>query len=301
MAAPASSRFTSHGVNQGNFDTSDWALLVTISLIWGSSFLWIAIGLDAFHPAVIALFRMVFGAGVLLFVPAARKAMPRSTWPALLVVGVAGNAAPAIFFPLAQQRVESSVAGMLNSVGPIMVLLMSIAMLRRSPERTQVVGLIVGLCGAMLIAAANLSGADAEPLGVLFVFCAVLGYSISNNFLPPLAQQYGGAAVMVRAMALSSVLLAPWGLWGLGRSDFEWKPALAIVVLGVVGTGIARSLFANLNGRIGAPRSALVGYLVPVVAIVLGVVVRDETVGVVELAGTAMILCGATLISRGSR
>ncbi len=301
MAAPASSRYSSHGTNQGNFNQADWALLLTISLIWGSSFLWIAIGLDAFHPAVIALFRMVLGAAALAFVPTARRPMPRSTWPALMVVAVAGNAVPAIFFPLAQQRVESSVAGMLNSVGPILVLVMSIVMLRQAPERNQIIGLVIGLCGAVAIALANLSGVDAEPLGLLFVLCAVTGYSISNNFLPPLAQEYSGAAVMVRAMVISSVLLAPWGLWGLGRSDFEWKPAIAIVILGVVGTGIARSMFANLNGRVGAPRSSLVGYLVPVVAIVLGVVVRNESVGVIELTGTALILCGATLISRGSR
>ena len=244
---------------------------------------------------------MVFGAAVLLFVPSARRPLPRSTWPALLVVAVAGNTAPAVFFPLAQQRVESSVAGMLNSVGPILVLLLSIAMLRRAPERNQVAGLIVGLCGAVTIAAANLSGADAEPVGLLFVLCAVMGYSLSNNFLPPLAQKYGGAAVMARAMVLSSLLLAPWGAYGMTQSTFAWKSAIAVFILGVFGTGIARSLFATLNGRVGAPRSSLVGYLVPIVAIVLGVVVRDESVGAVELVGTALILGGAMLISRGSR
>ena len=301
VSAPAPSRFSSAGVNEGNFNRTDWALLLTISLIWGSSFLWIAIGLDAFHPSVIALFRMVFGASVLAFVPSARQPMPRSTWPVLAVVAIGGNAAPAVFFPLAQQRIESSVAGMLNSVGPILVLLLSIAMLRRAPERNQIAGLIIGLCGAMTIAIANLSGADAEPIGLLFVLCAVFGYSLSNNFLPPLAQQYGGAAIMARAMLLSSVLLAPWGLWGLTQSTFAWKSAIALVILGVVGTGIARSLFANLNGRVGAPRSSLVGYLVPIVAIVLGVAVRNESVGVAELLGTALILAGAALISRGSR
>lgn len=275
--------------------------MLTVALIWGSSFLWIAIGLDNFHPGVIALFRMVFGAGVLAFVPAARISMPRSTWPALAVVGIAGNMFPAVFFPLAQQRIESSVAGMLNSAGPILVMVMSVAMLRKAPERGQILGLIIGLGGAMIIAIANLAGADAEPLGVLFVLCAVLGYSISNNFLPPLAQAYGGAAVMARAMILSSVLLAPWGLWGITRSTFAWKSAIAIVILGVFGTGIARSMFASLNGRIGAPRSSLVGYLVPIVAIILGVVVRDESVGAAELTGTALILLGAALISRGSR
>lgn len=283
----------------GNFSSTDWAMLLTIALIWGSSFLWIAIGLDAFHPGVIAFGRMVLGAAVLGFVPAARKPMPRSTWPVLAVVAIAGNAAPAIFFPLAQQRVESSVAGMLNSTGPILVLLLSIAMMRKAPERGQVTGLVIGLVGALLIAGANLAGADAEPLGVFYVFCAVIGYSISNNFLPRLAQTYGGAAVMARAMVLSSVLLAPWGLWATTKSEFQWKSAVALVILGVVGTGIARSLFANLNGRVGAPRSALVGYLVPIVAIVLGVIVRDESVGPLELLGTALILTGAALVSRG--
>lgn len=301
VTAPRPSSLTAAGVNQGNFAASDWALLATISLIWGSSFLWIAIGLDAFHPGVIALFRMVFGAAIVALVPSARQPMPRSTWPVLAVVAIGGNAAPAVFFPLAQQRIESSVAGMLNSMGPILVLVLSIVMLRKAPERNQIVGLVIGLCGALTIAAANLTGADAEPLGLLFVLCAVVGYSISNNFLPPLAQQYGGAAVMGRAMLASSILLAPWGLWGLTQSTFAWGPAVAIVILGVVGTGVARSLFANLNGRIGAPRSALVGYLVPVVAIVLGVVVRGESVGALELVGTALILCGAALISRGSR
>jgi len=301
MSAPASSRLTADGTNQGDFNNGDWILLLTIALIWGSSFLWIAIGLETFHPSVIALFRMVFGALVLLFVPASRTPMPRSTWPVLSVVALGGNAAPAVFFPLAQQRVESSVAGMLNSIGPILVLLMSIALLRKMPERKQVLGLIVGLCGALIIAGANLSGADAEPLGVLFVLFAVFGYSISNNLLPPLAQEYGGAAVMVRAMIASSIVLAPWGLWGLTQSQFAWKNAAAIVVLGIFGTGIARSLFASLNGRIGAPRSSLVGYLVPLVAIVLGVVVRNESVGLPELAGTALILAGAFLISRGRK
>lgn len=241
---------------------------------------------------------MVLGGAALIVVPSAREPMPRSTWPALAVLTVGGNAAPAVFFPLAQQRVESSVAGMLNSAGPIIVLLISIAMVRKAPERGQVAGLIIGLAGALAIAISNLAGAEAEPLGIMLVLLAVLGYSISNNFLPPLAQAYGGAAVMARAMIASSILLTPWGVWGLSQSEFEWKPAIAIVILGVFGTGIARSLYASLNGRIGAPRSALVGYFVPVVAIILGVAVRNESVGVVELVGTALILMGGGLISR---
>jgi drug/metabolite transporter (DMT)-like permease len=292
------SRFTSDGTNTGSFDRGDWSLLLLTSLIWGSSFLWIAIGLDSFHPGVIACGRMIFGAIVLWLVPASRQPIPRSAWPALAVVAIAGNSFPALFFPLAQERVESSVAGMFNSVGPILTLVISVVMIRKAPPAGQVLGLIVGMIGALLLGVSNLSGADAEPLGLLFVVLAVTGYSVSNNFLPPLAQAYGGAAVIARAMLASAILLAPWGAWGLRDSSFSWGSFGALVMLGIFGTGLARTIFAILNGRIGAPRSALVGYLVPVVAIVLGVLVRDESVGSTELFGTALILLGAALISR---
>ena len=301
MSISAPSRFSAEGTNTGDFDRGDWGLLLLTSLIWGSSFLWIAIGLDAFHPGVIACGRMIFGAAVLWCFEAARQPVPRSAWPAIAVVAIAGNTFPAVFFPLAQQRVESSVAGMLNSVGPILTLVISIFMLRKAPPRAQVLGLAIGMVGALLLGVANLSGADAQPLGLFFVVLAVTGYSISNNFLPRLAQAFGGPAVIARAMTASALLLAPWGIYATGESSFAWDSFGALLILGVLGTGLARTIFAILNGRIGAPRSSLVGYLVPVVAILLGVVVRGESVGAIELIGTGLILVGAALISRANR
>lgn len=299
--ASRTASLTSEGTNTGSFDSGDWALLLITAAIWGSSFLWMEIGLDHFHPGVIAWGRMVLGAAVLWITPASWAPVPRSVWPRLAVVALAGNMFPAVFFPLAQQRIESSVAGMLNSVGPIMTLLLSALMLRKLPDRNQVFGLIVGLVGAVLLAARNIAGAEAQPLGVTFAVLAVVGYSVSNNFLPPLAQQYGGAPVIARAMLASALLLTPWGVIGLGESEFNWGAFGGLLILGVFGTGLARTFFAILNGRVGAPRSALIGYLVPLVAVLLGIVVLNETVGWTELAATTLILAGATLISRAKR
>lgn len=292
---------TADGTNSGNFTTANWGLLLTVSAIWGSSFLWIEIGLDAFHPGTIACLRMVLGASVLWLFPSTRKPVDRSAWPMLLLVGIAGNLMPAVFFPLAQERVESSVAGMMNSVSPMIVLIISVILTRKLPLRLQVAGLLVGLVGAVFVALPNLSGADAQPLGVGLVMAAVSGYALSNNFLPPLAQAYGGPAVMCRAMAIAAVLSAPYGAWGIANSTFAWPSAVALLILGIVGTGFARAMFATLVGQVGAPRSAMVGYLVPVVAVILGVSVLGETVGVLELLGTGFILVGAFLISRGRR
>ncbi len=294
------SPLTSEGTNHGGFEPTDWTLLSLTSLIWGSSFLWIAIGLDAFHPGVIACGRMALGAAVLWSIPRARAPIPRTAWGPLAVIALGGNAFPAVFFALAQQRIESSVAGMINSVGPILTLVVSIAMLRKAPPRRSVIGLVVGLIGALLLAWPNVRGVDAEPLGVLLAFCAVIGYSISNNFMPPLAQTYGAAPVIARAMLASAIGLAPWGVWGVTSSSFAWDSLAALVILGVLGTGIARTMYATLTGRVGAPRSSLVGYLVPLVAVILGIVVRSESVGAIELVGTAFILAGAASIGKRS-
>lgn len=299
MSAPSTNRYAATGTNDGNFARTDWALLLTTALIWGSSFLWIAIGLDSFHPGTIAWGRMALGLSVLWFIPAARQPIPRSAWPALSVVAIAGNAAPAVFFPLAQERVESSVAGMLNSASPMLVLLISIVMTRSLPQRQQIIGLGIGLIGAVMLAIPNLAGADAQPMGVFYVLCAISGYALSNNFLPRLVQTYNAPAVIARAMLASSILLLPYGAWGISRSSFSWASLTAVLILGIFGTGIARSTFAALTGRVGAPRSSLIGYLVPVVAIVLGVVVLSESVGIFELLGTGLVLVGATFISRG--
>lgn len=299
MSAPSTNRYAATGTNDGNFAPTDWALLLTTALIWGSSFLWIAIGLDSFHPGTIAWGRMALGLSVLWFIPAAREPIPRSAWPALSVVAIAGNAAPAVFFPLAQERVESSVAGMLNSASPMLVLLISIVMTRSLPQRQQIIGLGIGLIGAVMLAIPNLAGADAQPLGVFYVLCAISGYALSNNFLPRLVQTYNAPAVIARAMLASSILLLPYGAWGISRSSFSWASLTAVLILGIFGTGIARSTFAALTGRVGAPRSSLIGYLVPVVAIILGVVVLSESVGIFELLGTGLVLVGATFISRG--
>ncbi len=290
---------TDAGSNQGNFTPTDWATLLATATIWGSSYLWMAIGLDHLHPGVIAFGRMVFGAAVLAFTPSAHKKIARQDWKIIFAVALFGSTIPAVLFPIAQQYVESSVAGMLNSIGPIFTLLISIGLTRKGPEPIQFAGLALGLLGTVIIAYPNVLGAEAQPLGVVLVLFAVLGYSISGNLMPPVAQRYGGPALTLRSLLISSVLLLPFGLFGSTQSTWELNSVGAVVILGVFGTGIARALFATLTGRVGPTRASIVSYLVPLVAIALGVIVRSESVGPLELAGTAMVLAGAWMISRG--
>jgi drug/metabolite transporter (DMT)-like permease len=221
--------------------------------------------------------------------------------PAILVVAVTGNAGPALLFAVAQQHVESSVAGMINATTPLAALLVTILLTRHGPGSRQVAGLLIGLLGVVTMTAPNLVGIGAEPVGIMLLLVATAGYGISNNIIVPLQQIYGAPAIVGRALIIGAVLLAPLGVFGLSRSDLTPGSIVAVTILGVIGTGTARALNATLAGRTGAARGALTTYLVPVVAIALGVLFRNDNIQALELAGTALVLAGAFLASRRQR
>lgn len=104
--------------------------------------------------------------------------------------------------------------------------------------------------------------------------------------------------MLLRAQLAALVLLLPFGLWGLGGSTFTWPSVLAMVPLGVLGTGVAFVFMTTLVGRVGGPRGAVATYFIPVVAIALGVLFLDERVAPAALAGTALVVAGAWLTSR---
>jgi drug/metabolite transporter (DMT)-like permease len=289
---------TADGTNTGAFDASDWLLVLAVATIWGSSFLWTAIGLDSLHPAAVAFLRLLLGAAALWAYPPTRRPVDPTGSPGIVVVAIAGNAGPALLFAIAQQHVESALAGMINAATPLAALLVTILLTRQAPGSRQVAGLLIGLLGIATMTAPNLVGISAEPLGIALLLVAIAGYGISNNIIVPLQQTYGAPAIVGRALIIGALLLAPLGVFGLSRSDLTPVSIAAVAILGVVGTGTARALNATLVGRTGAARGALTTYLAPVVAIALGVVFRNDNIQTIEFAGTGLVLAGAYLTSR---
>jgi drug/metabolite transporter (DMT)-like permease len=275
--------------------------VVAIGLIWGSAFLWIAIGLDSLAPGVVAWLRVTLGAGALFVLSGARKRIDRADWTAVAIVAVAGNAGPALLFALAEQTLDSAVAGMISSATPVFTLIIALALGNRSVGPGHVLGLVAGFGGVMLMASPSFGGEDASLVGVVYALLAVFGYGLTGNVIVPLQQRYGALPVVAHAQALAVLVLAPFGVHGLSSSEFSWGPVLAVVVLGVVGTGVGRVLSATLMGRAGAQRGSVATYFVPLVAIVLGVVVRDESVFAIQLVGLVVVLAAAVVVSRPPR
>ena len=297
---PARSRlFQTHGGTHTHaFGATEWVLLVSVALIWGASFFLIDIGLRAFAPPVIALARVGLGALSLAVVPAARKPIERHDIPRVAMLGVVWMGIPLILFPIAQQWIDSVVAGMLNAAVPLAAGAWASLLLGRLPARNQALGLVLGFVGVVAISLPSLRGAEASALGVALVLVAVILYGLSQNLAVPLQQKYGALPVLLRALVAALFIVVPFGLTGFDDSTWAWGPALAMLPLGLLGTGLAYVLMTTLVGRVGAARGSIAVYFVPLVAIALGVAFLGETVGAVAIAGTLLVLAGAWLTSR---
>ncbi len=300
MTAPARSRImtTSVGTNQQAFTVRDWGLFAGLSLIWGASFLLMDIGLEAFTPGLVTWIRVGTGAAVLLAVPRARNRIAREDWPRLVVLSFTWVAIPFTLFPLAQQWISSAVAGMLNGGMPIFTVVIAALMLRRRPGFMQALGVAIGFLGVVLISLPELGEGSTQALGAILVIIAVLGYAFSTNIATPLQQKYGSLTLMAHMLGLAALWTAPLGIVGVARSSFAWPSLIAVLIAGIVGTGIAYAMVGTLVGSVGATRASFVTYAIPVVALILGVTFRGDHVTSIALVGVALITGGALLASR---
>lgn len=289
---------TSEGLNRAAFTPLDWALFLSVSLIWGSSFLLMDIGLDAFPPGVITWLRVALGAAVLSLSPRARAKIESADRPRLVVLSLAWVAIPFTLFPLAQEHINSAVTGMLNGAMPLFAGTLAALMLRRLPRGPHLVGLLVGFAGVVAISLPTIGEGSSEAVGVALVLVATLCYGFAVNIAAPIQQRYGSVPLMAKMLGLAALWTAPFAAFEAGASRFAWGPFLAISAAGVIGTGIAFVIMATLVGRVGSTRASFITYLIPVVALALGVVFRDDEVTFLALVGVALVIIGAFLASR---
>jgi drug/metabolite transporter (DMT)-like permease len=277
----------------------DWLLLVLPGCIWGASFLFIAEGLESLAPNGVTFIRILIGFLTLSLVPAARRPIAAADrrWTALL--GVLWLAFPLSMFPFAEQHVSSALTGMLNGATALSAAAVATLLARRLPSRAMLAGLAVGFTGAVLIAWPGLATStqtDNQALGILLIALALTSYGFAYNLAGPLQQRNGALPVIWRALGTAVVLTAPLGIPAVIDAHWTVWPLLSMLMLGVFGTGIANVLAATAAGRMGATTSSATAFLIPVVALVLGVLLRHEHVALLSIVGAAICLAGAWLV-----
>ncbi|MCU0346369.1 MAG: DMT family transporter [Saprospiraceae bacterium] len=255
--------------------TSKWLILAVLSLIWGSSFILIKKGLTGFGFVEAASIRLMSGAAV--FIPVALtqyRKIPRDRWPFLVLITFIGMFIPAFLFTLAQQHVQSAVAGMLNALTPIFTLIFSWFLFKTSHRTTQVLGLLLGLASAVLLIVERSDSALTlnvyAGLIVLATVCYGLNINIVKNYLNE-----------VPSLALSSVSVTLGGLLAflfifLPRHENytltpeRWLPLGALVALGILSTALAQVLFYRLIKETSAIFASSTTYTMPIVAVLWG-------------------------------
>ncbi|SCF29003.1 Permease of the drug/metabolite transporter (DMT) superfamily [Micromonospora viridifaciens] len=281
-----------------------WARVGVLALLWGSTFLWIELALDALTPVQVTLSRCVLGSLTLLIVCLAsgrRLPQNRTIWGRIVVAAFFCNALPFAMFSIGQQTIDSGVAGVLNATTPLWSLLIGLVIgTERGLRPARLGGLLLGFAGVVLIFApwqATASGG----WGVLAVLVAAASYAVGFAFMGHFLVRRGfptislSAAQLVTASALTTLTL-PAG--GLAPIEIGPKALIAVVILGVVATGVTFHLTYRNIAAEGATNTATIGYLLPVVSVALGVIVLDEEFSLRIAIGMAVVLVGVALTRR---
>lgn len=282
-----------------SFGPAEWGLSAALALIWGSSFLWIAIAIDHVEATVVPLARCAFGAAALAMFPSARRRLHRRDARLLAITSLLWMAGPFLLYPIAEQTVSSSITGMVNGGLPVVTAVVTALFTRTTPSRLRMLAVVVGAAGIAIISLASLEDdAGAGLGGLLLLAVALVGYAVSANLARPLQASYGPLGSMLWVSIGGMLWSTPLGVVGLARSDVSWEAFGSLFVLGFVGTGLAFALYGLLLVTAGPVRGMIGIFFTPIVGVVLGVTVRDEVLHPLALVGMVVVLAGAVLTSR---
>jgi drug/metabolite transporter (DMT)-like permease len=276
--------------------------IALLALIWGSAFLWIKLADRGFSAVEVTLARLALGAAVLFaLMRLRREAIPRSRmlWAHIAIAALFANAVPYLLFALAEQHVDSSTAGIINATTPLWTVALALAVRhQKSVTGWQAAGLIVGFAGAVLIFTPWHTASGLLSAGGLECLAASVSYAVSYIYMDRFLARRGIGPVVLSAcqLAAAAILLAiTLAVAGAPAPHVTAGNIAALAILGIVGTGFAYVLNYQIITSEGATVASTVTYLLPVVAIVLGVLVLNETITVTTLAGIALVLAGVAL------
>ena len=281
------------------FGVIEWLLALGMALTWGSSFLLIDIIIRDAPATFVPFGRSSFGMLALFFVPGSRNKIDQKHRSRLIILGFIWMAMPFFLFPLAEKTVASSIAGMMNGALPVVVAVITAIWVRKTPSIQRTIAVTVGFIGIALIAAPSIrEGSSADLNGIIYLCLALLCYAVGLNIARPLQAIYSPATLMLRVVAISTLISSPLGLVAMTDTTFTLNMIGATVFLGALGSGIAFLLFGTLLKRTGPVRAMIPTYFTPIVGTFLGVLFNDEKILMLSIVGMLIVIVGAWLTSR---
>jgi drug/metabolite transporter (DMT)-like permease len=286
---------------------STWIWFLALGFLWGSSYLWIKIGLGSLPPLTLIAGRLVVGAAFLTIVVAIlREPLPRErrTYGHLLVMSIVNIVLPFILIGVGEQSIDSALASILNATVPLTVIV--IAPLFLPDERVtvaRVLGLAIGFAGVVMLVAPDLVNAgDGDPTGELMMLGSSMCYGIGNVYARRNVRGLSPTIPALFQVGFAMLIIVPMALV-IDRPFDTVTPTpeavVAVLWLGLLGSGLAYLCYFTILRAWGATRTSTVSYLLPVVGIVLGSLVLGEPLTLGRLGGTGLIIAGIALVNSG--
>jgi len=279
-----------------------------LAAFWGASYMFIKVADRAFAPTTMIMFRLALAASLLLVVLVAQRGaratftdMRRLGWEGF-ALGVVNGAIPFTLIAWGEKHIDSGVAAIANASMPIFVVLLAI---RFKPSETvrgwRLAGFIVGLVGVGVLAGVHPKGGWWGVAGTMAVVLASVSYAVGSLWGQRLVARTSGITLATTAMLGGLAVLLPLGLAQLPSSVPGWKETGSVIALAVIGTALAQIILYRVLRSDGAARVSLVTYLLPMTALVYGVLLLGEPLTWQELAGMVLILGGVALGSGAVR
>lgn len=288
-----------------NLKNTKWFYLIILSLIWGSSFILIKKGLVGLTPMQLGALRItISGIFVCLIGFKSIKPITGEQWKWIATMGFLGTFFPAFFFAYAETEIDSAVVSILNSLVPLATIVTGFLIFKIGTSRLQVLGVLIGLSGTAILI---LKGASINPHQnyhyALFVIASTVFYALSVNIVKRYLQEVSAIGITVAGF----IIIFPFALGilvytGFFNQDTIGNPIVMsslgyVTVLAIFGTGIAKILFNKLIQISSPVFSTSVTYLMPIVAVLWGVL-DGERITIVQLMAGMLILLGVYLVNK---
>jgi drug/metabolite transporter (DMT)-like permease len=279
-----------------------------LAAFWGASYMFIKVANRAFEPATMMMLRLLLASLIIVTVLAVQRGWSTTVaemralgWEGF-ALGIVNGAIPFTLIAWGEKYIDSGVAAIANASMPIFVVLLA---MRFKPSETvrglRLVGFLVGLVGVGVLAGIHPEGGWWGAAGTLAVVVASVSYATGALWGQRLIARTSGLVLAGASMLGGLLVLLPFGLAQLPSSVPGWKETGSVIALAVIGTALAQIILYRVLRSDGAARVSLVTYLLPVTALIYGVLLLGEPLTWEELAGMVLILGGVALGSGAVR
>ncbi|WP_430399823.1 DMT family transporter [Flavobacterium sp.] len=281
-----------------------WYLLFFLGTVWGSSFLLMKLGLRGVNSIQMGSLRILFAAAFLIIIGFKHlPKIPLHKWKYIATTSLFGTFLPVYLFAIALSKIDSSVSSILNSLTPLMTLIIGMLFFKIDTQRRQIFGVLIGFMGsALLVLFGNGENTTENYYYAFLILLASLFYGINANLikknlsdLKPLTISTGNFTIMVIP---ALIVLFFSGFFEIADQTTVQNSLIYIVILGVVGTGLSNILFFKLIQISSPVFASSVTYIIPVVAILLGYFVMNEMLNIIQGIGALIVLIGVYFSSR---